>query len=89
MNIFLYTHFLFFNQSDSIAQNSFFNVMDYGGVGDGKTICTKALQSAVDACDKNGGGEVFIPTGVFMIGTVHLKSNIHLYFTSRRDIKGQ
>jgi polygalacturonase len=71
-----------------VAQNPTFNINDYGGVGDGKTICTNALQSAVDACNKNGGGEVLIPPGIFMIGTVHLKSNVHLYLTSGAVLRG-
>jgi hypothetical protein len=72
----------------SIAQSDIFNIKNYGAVGDGKTICTKAVQNAVDACNKNVGGDVVIPTGVFMIGTVHLKSNVHLYLQSGAILRG-
>ena len=51
------------------------NILDFGAVGDGKTVNTKAIQAAVDA-----GGTVLIPEGVFVTGTIYLKSNggLHL-----------
>ena len=70
------------------AAQSTFTISSYGAVGDGKTICTLALQRAVDACHRSGGGEVLIPPGVFLIGTVHLRSNITLYVQSGAVLKG-
>jgi len=70
------------------AQVQTYNIKSCGAVGDGKSICTKALQNAVDACNKNGGGDVLIPTGIFIIGTVHLKSNVHLYLQSGAVLRG-
>lgn len=46
------------------------NVKEFGAVGDGKTVDTKAIQKAIDA-----GGAVFIPDGVYVTGTLYLKSN--------------
>lgn len=46
------------------------NVKDYGAVGDGKTKDTAAIQKAIDA-----GGIVFFPPGVYLSGTLYLKSN--------------
>ncbi len=80
-NIFILTCFHVF------AQNKF-DITKYGAVGDGSTVATKSLQSAIDACNKNGGGDVVIPTGVFIIGTIHLKSNIHLYLKSGAILRG-
>lgn len=77
-----------FIASYCFAQKPTFNIEDYGGIGDGKTICTKALQSAVDACNKSGGGEVIIPTGIFIIGTAHLKDNVHLYLQAGAILRG-
>lgn len=62
-----------------IANAQTFDITKYGAVGDGKTINTKALQNAIDTCNKNGGGTVLVPTGVFMMGTVNLKSNVNLH----------
>ena len=46
------------------------NVRDYGAVGDGKTVDTKAIQEAIDA-----GGTVYFPGGTYLTGTLELKSN--------------
>ncbi|MDQ2720050.1 MAG: glycosyl hydrolase family 28 protein [Bacteroidota bacterium] len=70
------------------AQQNNFNIKDYGAIGDGKTVCTKALQKTVDACNIAGGGTILIPQGIFIIGTVHLKSNINLYLQSGAILKG-
>ena len=45
------------------------NVLDFGAVGDGKTKDTAAVQKAIDA-----GGIVFFPPGVYLCGTLYLKS---------------
>ncbi len=71
-----------------IAQNKNFNVTNYGAVADGKTISTRAVQSAVDACNANGGGDVVVPSGIYIIGTVHLKSNVHLYLSAGAILRG-
>lgn len=54
-----------------------FNVLDYGAVGDGKAIDTKAIQKAIDSC--TAGGKVLFPEGrIFKSGTIWIKSNITL-----------
>ncbi len=52
------------------------NVRDYGARGDGRGKDTGALQAAIDAAEKEGGGVVFVPAGNYLCGTVHLKSDI-------------
>jgi len=49
-----------------------FNVRDFGAVGDGTTKDTAAFQKALDACAVNGGGEVLVPAGKYLIGSVQL-----------------
>jgi len=56
----------------------FYNVQDFGAVPDGKTLCTEAIQSAVDACAKAGGGKVIFPAGKYVTGPIFLKSNVHV-----------
>ena len=52
-----------------------YNILDYGAVGDGKTKCTQAIQAAVDDCAKTGG-QVYVPAGDFLSGTVCLRSEV-------------
>jgi polygalacturonase len=65
-----------------------FNIKDYGAVADSKTINTAAIQKAVDACTQNGGGRVYVPAGVFVTGTFHLKSNVNLYLETGAVLQG-
>ncbi|MFL6076777.1 MAG: fibronectin type III domain-containing protein [Mycobacteriales bacterium] len=51
-----------------------FDVTDYGAVGDGSTLDTRAIQAAIDACTP--GGKVVIPAGVFRSGALWLKSDM-------------
>jgi polygalacturonase len=53
-----------------------FNVGVFGAVGEGKTLCTAAIQAAIDACSKAGGGTVVVPPGVYLTGPLFLKSHI-------------
>jgi hypothetical protein len=63
-------------------------ITDFGAVGDGATINTLAIQSAIDSCNAAGGGEVVFPTGTFISGTVFLKSNVLLNLSDSAILKG-
>src|ERR1051325_252840 len=65
-----------------------YNIVDFGAKGDGKTLATKALQDAIDACHKDQGGTVLIPAGTFVIGTVEMKSNVTLHITASGKLLG-
>ncbi len=69
--------FFLFTLSDVMATD--FDVTKYGAVGDGTTLNSQAIQKAIDACHKNGGGKVIIPAGNFLSGTIALKDNVTLY----------
>ncbi len=57
-----------------------FNVIKFGAKADGITKDTKAVQAAIDACTKNGGGKVIIPAGkTVVIGTIYLKDFVTLH----------
>ena len=55
-----------------------YDVTRYGAKGDGKTVNTKILQDVIDQCSHYGGGTVRIPAGVFVTGTIFMRSNVML-----------
>jgi hypothetical protein len=65
-----------------------FNVRDFGAKGDGQALDTAAIQQAVDACATAGGGQVLIPPGRFLSGTVRLKSHITLRLDAGATLLG-
>jgi polygalacturonase len=58
------------------------NVRDHGAKGDGLADDTAALQSAIDAAHKVGGGIVEVPAGHYLSGPLHLVSNLNLHLAN-------
>jgi polygalacturonase len=56
-----------------------FNIIKFGAKADGVTLNTKAINSAIDACNKKGGGVVLVPEGFWLTGPIELKSNVNLH----------
>lgn len=63
----------------SLVAAADYNVRDYGAKGDGTTKDTAAVQKAIDAAEKAGGGEVFLPPGTYLCGTIYLKDNVDFH----------
>ncbi|WP_334075203.1 glycoside hydrolase family 28 protein [Paenibacillus sp. A14] len=55
-----------------------YSIIDYGAAGDGVTLATAAIQSAIDAANAAGGGTVFVPSGTFLTGAILMKSHVEL-----------
>jgi len=77
--ILLFSLILFSSTVIQAQSGIFFNVKDYGAKGDGVTIETKAIDAAIEAASKSGGGTVFFPAGTYLSFTIHLKSFITLH----------
>src|SRR5208282_232802 len=56
-----------------------FNVKNYGATGNKADDGQKAIQSAVDACAKAGGGTVYVPPGEYTSGTIHLRRHVRFF----------
>lgn len=53
-----------------------YNVANYGAEGDAIKLCTESIQKAIDDCSANGGGVVTFSPGMFITGSVFIKSNV-------------
>ena len=60
------------------AETYVFDIRDFGAISDGKTLATKSIQAAIDACQKAGGGKVVIPPGRYLSAPLFLRSNLEL-----------
>jgi polygalacturonase len=65
-----------------------YNITKYGAIPDGKTIGTAAIQKAIDECAANGGGRVLVPAGVFLTGSLKLKSNVNFHLQAGAVVMG-
>jgi polygalacturonase len=60
------------------AAEATFSVADRGATGDGKTVCTAAIQKTIDAAADAGGGAVVFPKGTYLTAALFVKSNVEL-----------
>jgi polygalacturonase len=65
-----------------------FSVNKYGAIGDGQTLCTKAMQKAIDACTKAGGGVVVFAPGSNVTGSLFEKNNVQLKIDKGVELLG-
>lgn len=55
------------------------NLKDFGAVSDGITLNTEAFKKAISSLEKQGGGHLVVPAGIWMTGLISLKDNIDLH----------
>jgi polygalacturonase len=65
-----------------------YNVRAFGAKGDGKTLDNPAINRAIAAAARAGGGTVIVPPGAYLCGSIHLRSNIHLIIEAGATILG-
>ncbi len=58
----------------------------YGAKSGGEFNNTKAIDKAITACNKKGGGRVVVPSGAWLTGPIHLKSNVNLYLEEGAEL---
>jgi hypothetical protein len=59
-----------------------YDVRNYGATGKKADNAQKAIQKAIDACARAGGGTVYLRAGQYTSGTIHLRSHVRLYLES-------
>lgn len=64
------------------------SIVSFGAVGDGKTLNTHCIQTAIDQLAAKGGGTLVIPKGVFLSGAIFLKPGINLSLEKGAVLKG-
>ena len=69
----------------SFAENV--SVRDFGAIGDGVSLDTKAVQAAIERA-AGTGGVVNVPAGTYLCGSLWLRSNIELHLEAGAVIKG-
>jgi polygalacturonase len=65
-----------------------FNVKDFGASGGGKKNDTAAINKAIEACNKAGGGDVVFPAGTYAAASICLKSNVRFMLDKDAVITG-
>lgn len=64
-----------------------YDIRDYGAVGDGASLNTRAIQDTIDACGAAGGGRVVVTEGVYVTGSLHMRSFVELCIEGNAVLK--
>ncbi len=67
--------------------NQTFQITDFGGVGDGKTMNTDAFKKAIAAIEKAGGGRLVVPKGDFLTLPLNLISHLDIHLEEGATIQ--
>lgn len=63
------------------------DIRDFGAVADGVTLCTEAIQKAIDTCAEAGGGRVNIADGTYLTAFLRLRSGVELHIEGGAVLK--
>jgi len=74
--------------SSAAVHMRYYDVTRFGAVGDGKTNNTQAIQKTINTANEADGGIVFIPPGVYLTGTLHLRNHVTLYLSAGATLLG-
>ena len=66
----------------------YYNLADFGGVGDGRTPNTATFEGALKKCAEAGGGAIYVPPGEYLSGPILLRSNTVLHLAAGAVVKG-
>jgi len=69
-------------------KKKYYYVNDFGAIPDEKKLNTTAIQNAIDACSKNGGGIVAFKKGIYLTGSLFIKEGIHFRIDKDVEVRG-
>ena len=64
-----------------------YDVRAFGAPSDGRNLATTQIQKAIDCCHEAGGGVVRVPTGVYLVGTLNLRSNVEFRMETGAELR--
>ena len=59
-----------------------------GAIGDGKTLCTQAIQHGIDSLAAMGGGRLRLTSGTYLTGLIKMESNVELWLDKDATLLG-
>ena len=70
------------------AQQTVYNVTDYGAKGDAICMNTKAIQKAIDEAEQAGGGMVVFSPGIYLTGSLFVGNNVNFHISKGVTLVG-
>lgn len=62
------------------------SITEFGAKADGKFNCRAAINRAIEACSKAGGGRVRVPAGQWFTGRIELRSGVELHLEKGAEL---
>jgi len=72
--------------ASGVYAQGYYNVIKYGAKNDSSKLATPAIDRAIAAASKAGGGTVYFPAGKYLTGSIHLKSNITILIDAGAEL---
>ncbi len=74
------------NTGEAGTGPTFFDARTFGATGDGKTLDTSALNTAIETISAKGGGTLYFPAGTYLCYSIRMKSLVSLYLDAGATI---
>ncbi|VAI32500.1 unnamed protein product [Triticum turgidum subsp. durum] len=71
-----------------VASPPVYDLKEFGGIGDGRTLNTAAFEAAVAAISERGGGRLTVPAGRWLTAPFNLTSHMTLFLAAGAEILG-
>jgi polygalacturonase len=70
------------------SEHRTFDITEYGAATDDERLATAGINRAIGACAAAGGGQVLVPPGRYVTGTIRLRSHVTLFLAAGATIVG-